>query len=376
MIKRLLITIVGLLVIVGVIAGIKVLQIRKMIDAGAHFTLPPETVSSAVAHNDSWESLLTAIGSLEAVQGVRVSAELPGKVVEIRFEAGAKVRKGDVLLRQDVSSEHAQLPGAEAAVELARLSLNRMRDLLAQKIISQAELDSAVANHQQALAAAANIRAAIDKKTVRAPFTGRLGIRQINLGQILREGDEIVSLQALDPIFVNFLLPQQELRTVRVGMPIRLTSDALPGETLSGAITAISPEVDAATRNIRLQATLANPEEKLRPGMFASVAVELPERQQLLVIPATAVLYAPYSDSVFVLEEKTDEKTGQSGLVLRQQFVHLGAQRGDFVAVTSGLKEGDRIVSTGVFKLRNGQAAVIDNTLAPDFQLAPKPENN
>ncbi len=376
MIKRILITIVGLLIIVGVIAGIKVLQIRKMIDAGAQFAPPPETVTTAVVRSESWESLLTAVGSLEAAQGVMVAAELPGKVKEIRFEAGTKVRQGELLLRQDLSTEQAQLPGAEATVELARLNLNRMRELLAQKIISPAELDSAEANHQQALAAADNIRATLAKKTIRAPFTGRLGIRQVNLGQILQEGDAIVSLQALDPIYVNFLLPQQQLGQVRVGLPIRLTTDALPGQDLRGTITAINPEVDAATRNIRIQATVANPEEKLRPGMYASVAVELPEQLQGLVIPATAVLYAPYSDSVFVVEEKTDEKTGKNSLAVRQQFIRLGAKQGDFVAVTTGLKEGDTLVSTGVFKLRNGQAVVIDNTLAPEFQLAPKPENN
>ena len=376
MIKRILITIVGLLIIVGVIAGIKVLQIRKMIDAGAQFAPPPETVTTAVVRSESWESLLTAVGSLEAAQGVMVAAELPGKVKEIRFEAGTKVRQGELLLRQDLSTEQAQLPGAEATVELARLNLNRMRELLAQKIISLAELDSAEANHQQALAAANNIRATLAKKTIRAPFTGRLGIRQINLGQILQEGDAIVSLQALDPIYVNFLLPQQQLGQVRVGLPIRLTTDALPGQELRGTITAINPEVDAATRNIRIQATVANPEEKLRPGMYASVAVELPEQLQGLVIPATAVLYAPYSDSVFVVEEKTDKKTGKNSLAIRQQFIRLGAKQGDFVAVTTGLKEGETLVSTGVFKLRNGQAVVIDNTLAPEFQLAPKPENN
>jgi membrane fusion protein (multidrug efflux system) len=376
MLKRILITIVGLLIVVGVIAGIKVLQIRKMIDAGAQFAPPPETVTTAVVRSEAWESLLTAVGSLEAVQGVTIAAELPGKVVEIGFEAGTKVRKGDILLRQDVSSERAQLPGSEAAVELARLNLNRMRELLAQRIISPAELDSAVANHQQALAAADNIRASIAKKTIRAPFAGRLGIRQANLGQILREGDAIVSLQALEPIFVNFLLPQQQLGQLRVGMPIRLTTDALPEEELHGAVSAISPEIDAATRNIRIQATVANEDEKLRPGMFASVAVELPEQSPGLVIPATAVLYAPYSDSVFVVEEKADEKSGKKGLLLRQQFVRLGAKRGDFVAVTTGLNEGETIVSTGVFKLRNGQGVVMDNTLAPEFQLAPKPENN
>lgn len=376
MIKRILITIFGLLVVVGAIAGVKVLQIRELLAVGAQYAPPPETVTTAVTHGESWESLLTAVGSLEAVQGVTLAAELAGKVEEIRFESGTGVRQGDVLLRQDVSSEQAQLPGAEAAVELARLNLNRMRSLRTEKIVSQAELDSAESAYRQALSAADNLRATMAKKTIRAPFAGRLGIRLVNLGQMLSEGQAIVSLQNLDPIFVNFLLPQQQLSLIRTGFAVRLASDALPGRELPGKITAINPEVDANTRNIRIQATIANPEGLLRPGMFANVAVALPERQQVLVIPATAVLYAPYSDSVFVVEEKPDEKTGKSGLTIRQQFVRLGEKRGDFVAVTSGLKGGETLVSTGAFKLRNGQAVVVDNTLAPRFQLAPQPENN
>jgi len=376
MIKRILIAILGLLIIVGAIAGIKVLQIRKMIEVGKSFTPPPVTITTTVVRHESWTRLLTAVGSVDSVQGVMVAAELAGKVVDIRFEAGKKVTKDEVLVRQDVTSEQAQLPGAEAAVELARLNLNRMRDLLAQKIVAQSEFDSAEAAYRQALAAADNIRASIAKKNIRAPFAGRLGIRQVNLGQMLAEGDTIVSLQSLNPIFVNFLLPQQQLDQIRVSLPIRLTTDALPGEEMTGTITAISPELDAATRNIRIQATVNNPQEKLRPGMYAKVAVVLPEPLEGLVIPATAVLYAPYSDSVFVVEEKTDEKSGKSHLVLRQQFIRLGEKRGDFVAVTKGLKEGETLASTGVFKLRNGQTAVVDNTLAPDFQLAPTPENN
>ena len=211
------------------------------------------------------------------------------------------------------------------------------------------------------------------KKTIRAPFSGRLGIRQVNLGQMLREGDAIVTLQALDPIYLDFSLPQQELGRLHKGLPVRVASDALPGVTLPGRITAINPLVDAATRNVKLQATLENRGERLRPGMFATVTVGLPTRQQLLVIPATAVLYAPYGDSVFVAVADKEHKGAK---VLRQQFVRLGEKRGDFVAVTSGVQAGEEIVSTGVFKLRNGQAVVVDNRLAPPFKLAPKPENN
>jgi len=389
MTKRILLTLLGLIVVVGAIAGVKVLQIRKMIAQGAAFVPPPETVTTAEARMESWESVLTSVGSLTAVQGVTVSAELAGKVVRIAFEPGAQVHTGDLLVQQDISTEEAQLPGAEATVVLARADLARANDLLARKIVPQSEVDAAVAKLQEAEAAVETIRAAIAKKTIHAPFAGRLGIRLVNLGQMLREGDEIVSLQALDPIFVDFLLPQQRLAEIRAGLAVRVTNDALADRVIEGKITAINPQVDAATRNVRVQATVANPEELLRPGMFVNVTLVLPEREPVLTIPATAILYAPYSDSVFVVEEKKSEVShNPSGdapddpsgdpppKVLRQQFIRLGEQRGDYVAVLSGLKEGDMIVSTGAFKLRNGQAVVIDNTLSPEFQLHPKPEDS
>jgi len=389
MTKRILLTLLGLIVVVGAIAGVKVLQIRKMIAQGAAFVPPPETVTTAEARMESWESVLTSVGSLTAVQGVTVSAELAGKVVRIAFEPGAQVHTGDLLVQQDISTEEAQLPGAEATVVLARADLARANDLLARKIVPQSEVDAAVAKLQEAEAAVETIRAAIAKKTIHAPFAGRLGIRLVNLGQMLREGDEIVSLQALDPIFVDFLLPQQRLAEIRAGLAVRVTNDALADRVIEGKITAINPQVDAATRNVRVQATVANPEELLRPGMFVNVTLVLPEREPVLTIPATAILYAPYSDSVFVVEEKKSEaphnpsssppdasSADPAALLLRQQFIRLGEQRGDYVAVLSGLKEGDTIVSTGAFKLRNGQAVVIDNTLSPDFQLKPKPEDS
>jgi membrane fusion protein (multidrug efflux system) len=374
MTKRVILTIVGLIVLIGVIAGIKVLQISKMIEQGTQYVPPPETVTSAEVQSESWETLLTAVGSLEAVQGVTVAAELAGKVTRIAFEPGASVKKGDLLLQQDISSEQARLPGAEAAVALTKRNLERADSLLAEKVISQAEYDSALTNYRQAVAEAGDLRATIAKKTLRAPFAGRLGIRLINLGQMLEQGQAVVSLQSLDPIFVNFLLPQQHLAQLNPGLAVRLTTDALPGRVMQGRITTINPEVDAATRNIRVQATLANPAGELRPGMFASVAVVLPAEEKVLVIPATAVLYAPYSDSVFVIEERRDEASGETGLVLRQQFVRLGDKRGDFASVQSGLKEGERVVTTGVFKLRNGQPVVVDNTLSPEFKLEPEPE--
>jgi len=371
--KRIILTLIGLVILIAILGAVKALQIGAMIDQGKKFVPPPETVTSAVVKADSWETSLTAVGSLTAVQGVTIAAELVGKVVKIAFEPGTAVKKGEVLLYQDTSSEEAQLPGAIAQAKLSHANLERSEQLLKKGIIARADFDSAVAAAAQADAQVENIRAAIGKKSIRAPFSGHLGIRQVNLGQMLREGDPIVTLQSLDPIYVDFALPQQQFPQVRLGLPVRVTGDALPGVTVEGRVTAINPQVDAETRNIKVQATVANRAGKLRPGMYVNVAVGLPASQKVLTIPATAVLYAPYGDSVFVVEEN---KEGKGGKTLRQQFIRIGEKRGDFVAVTSGLKEGETIVSTGVFKLRNGQAVVVDNKLAPVFQQAPKPENN
>ncbi|MGA7105711.1 MAG: efflux RND transporter periplasmic adaptor subunit [Candidatus Deferrimicrobiaceae bacterium] len=371
--KRILFVLLALLVVIAVLAGVKSLQIRAMIAQGKEAVPPPETVTTAVATAESWETKLTAVGSLTAVQGVTVASELSGKVVEIAFQSGAKVKQGDLLVRQDTSVEEAQLPGAAAQADLTQTILARDAKMLAEQIISQVDYDTSAANHEQATALVNQIRATIAKKTIRAPFSGRLGIRQVNLGQLLREGDPIVTLQALDPIYVDFTFPQQELARLRPGLPVRVTCDCLPGPTIDGRVTAVNPLVDSDTRNIQVQATVGNQEEKLRPGMFVNVAVGLPVRQKVLAIPATAVLYAPYGDSVFVV---VDDKEGKRGKTLRQQFVRLGEKRGDFVAVTDGLKQGETIVSTGVFKLRNGQAVVIDNTLAPSFRENPGPENS
>jgi membrane fusion protein (multidrug efflux system) len=370
--KRILFAILGLLVVIAILAGVKVLQIRAMINQGKAFVPPSETVTTALVASDSWNSDLTAVGTLSAVQGVNVAAELPGKVVRIAFQSGTTVKKGDLLVSQDTASEEAQLPGLQAQVKLARADLERAARMVGEKIISQADYDRALAAHDQAISQLNGVRTTIAKKNIRAPFGGRIGIRQVNLGQILKEGDAIVTLQSLNPIHVDFSLPQQQLARLRTGQEVRLTCDALAGESFRGRISAITPLVDVDTRNVRLQATALNPKEKLRPGMFVSVAVGLSEQKPVRVIPATAVLYAPYSDSVFVVEQSKDGK----GRRVRQQFVRLGEKRGDFVAVTAGLKGGETVVSTGVFRLRNGQGVVVDNRLAPRFSTAPRPENN
>ena len=376
MTKRIIFTILGVLVIIGILSGIKGLQIQRMIAIGSQSTPPPETVTTAVVRSESWEALITSVGSLEAVQGVMLTAELPGKIVRIAFEPGTKVQAGDLLLQQDTSSEEAQLRAAEATVRLAKLELERSSKLLGKKAVAQAKYDSDDAQYKQAVAQIDGIRASIRKKTIRAPFGGSLGIRLVNLGQNLNEGEPIVSLQTIDPIFVNFSLPQQQLAQVKPGLKVRVTADAFPGQAIEGEITAISPEVDAATRNIRVQATVANSQERLRPGMFVNVAVVLPSREEVLAIPTTAVLYAPYGDTVFVVDAKKSDKGVEPISVVKQKIVQLGEKRGDFVASVSGLDKGETIVSTGVFKLRNGQAVVVDNTLAPAFKLAPEPEDS
>ncbi|TAK96835.1 MAG: efflux RND transporter periplasmic adaptor subunit [Verrucomicrobia bacterium] len=335
--------------------------------------MPPESISSAVVHEEKWQGTLGAIGSVTAIQGVNVTPEIDGTVREIAFESGAIVAKGDLLVRLDTSSEEAQLRATEAQAELARLNAERSRKLRAENTISQADLDTAEATLKQTLADADAIRAAIGKKTIRAPFAGRLGIRQVNLGEYLEKGKNIVSLQALSPISVEFSLPQQELAQLSRGMRVRLATDAYPDRKFEGELTAINPDLDANTRSVRVQATFENKEQLLRPGMFARVDVLLPVEQNVLVIPATSVLSAPFGDSVYVIESPTN---GTPGLAVRQQFIRTGRARGDFISVENGLKAGERVVSSGIFKLRNGMSVVEKNDLTPTSTKTPHPADS
>jgi len=376
MLKRVILILLVLLLVVGAVAGIKVLQVRRLIEAGKEKRMPPAIVNTARVRAESWQASLATVGSLAAVQGVTVAAELPGKVVEIAFSSGTTVQKGDILVRLDTVSEQAQLRAAETAVVLAKINRDRARELVARKSMPRSGLDTTEAEYKQAVARMDEIRAVIEKKTIRAPFTGRLGIRQVNLGQILRAGDGLVVLQALDPVFVDFSLPQQDLARLEQGLTVQVTTDVLPGAVLEGTVTAINPGVDPLTRTIQVQATVANSGKRLRPGMFVKVSVLLPEEEdRVLVIPATAVLYAPYGDSVFVVDQQKDQQTGKPGFVLRKQVVRIGATRGDFVTVTAGLKEGETVVTTGVFKYRNGQQALVNNALAPEFRQRPQLDN-
>lgn len=357
------------------LAGIKALQIKKMMGAGASMTPPPATVTSATVEQGEWAPVLTAVGTINPVQGATISAELPGMVSEIGFESGTPVKKGDLLVKLDSAAEQAQLRSAKADAELAKADFERARDLAQRKVISQAELDAASAKFTQRQAAVDNIQSILDKKEIRAPFDGIAGIREVNPGQMVKAGDTLLTLQALDKVYVDFSLPQQQLSEVEVGLPVVVTTDAIEGREFEGKLTAINSAVDPATRTVALQATLDNPDRALRAGMFARARVILPTKQPTIYIPETAVAYAPYGNSVFVIEQIKDEKSGKEFLGLRQQFIRTGESRGDFVAVTEGLKPGDKVVSTGVFKLRNKMPVVVDNKLAPATSLTPKPPN-
>ncbi len=374
--RQLAIAITGVLVVVAALAGVKALQIRALIASGADFSIPAETVSAAEVKQETWESLLPAVGSVAAVQGVVLRAELSGTVREIAFDSGATATKGQVLVRLDTSSEEAQLRSAEAQRELARLNRDRSRGLYAEGVVSKADLDTREAEYLKTGGDVEVIQATIAKKTILAPFAGRLGIRTVNLGQYVNEGTPIVSLQSLDPVFVDFSVPEQQLEQLKRAMEVRVVTDATPGRVFTGRVTALNPEVDPATRSLKVQVTVANGGGELRPGMFARVNLVLPEAEPILAIPSTAVVHAPYGDSVFVISDVKDEKTGKTVKEARMTTVRLGETRGDFIAVTSGLKAGQTVATSGVFKLRNGSRVAVDNSLAPDAQSAPRPPNS
>jgi len=372
--RNIAIAVAILLVVVGVLASVKTLQIRTLIAAGASAKPPAVSISTALVHEEKWQGLLSAVGTVTAVQGVTITPEIAGIVREIAFEPGATVAKGDLLVKLDTAAEEAQLRAIEAQVDYARVNAKRLRELRSANTVSQSDLDLAEATLKQNQANADAIRAVIAKKTIRAPFTGQLGIRQVNLGEYLDAGKPIVSLQALTPVYADFSLPQQDLAQLQNGMRVNLKSDTYPGKEFEGTLTTINPDVDSSTRSVGLQATFKNPEQLLRPGMFVRVEVVLPENQSVLVIPATSILSAPFGDSVFVVEPNTNSVA--AGLVVRQQFVRTGRARGDFLSCETGLKAGERVASSGIFKLRNGMTVVENNELAPKASEKPRPSDS
>ena len=375
MAKRMLVMLTLTLLFVGALGFVKFKQIQTAIAQGAAYQPPPEAVTTTVAAQEQWPSTINAIGTLAAVRGVTVSADLPGIVDQILFESGDAVREGQTLAILDTRQEQAQMAAAEAQRVRARLNFNRMQELLDQQVISKAEYESATAQSRETEARVGEIRAAIERKTIRAPFSGILGIRQVNKGQYLAGGDPLVTLQSLNPIYVNVGVPQQAIVQVRVGRSVRITTESLGTVRFDGRVTAIDSVVDETTRNIQVQATLANPEGKLRPGMFVQTEMVLGANQPVIALPASAISYAPYGDSVFVVSDMNDDK-GRTYRGVRQQIVKLGPGRGDQIAVLSGIKAGDEIVTSGLFKLRNGAAVQVNNKVKPGNNSAPKPENS
>ena len=369
--KKIALTVGGLVVLLGGIVALKATQIGSLIGFSTAMEkagMPPSPVATVVAVQAAWEETLKFTGSIRAVQGVTLTVELPGKVLRIGVENGAPVQQGDVLMELDTTQEQADLASAEAGLRLAKLNLDRNKGLLDKRIIAQSDYDSIAAIFDQEQAKTATIRATIAKKIIRAPFTGRVGIRTVNLGQTVRAGDELIPLHSSDPIYVEFSVPQTRLDSISVGQTIRVTTDGLKMPVV-GLITAINPVVEEATRTARVQGTLENKEGLLLAGLFAEVEVVLPEKVDVVAVPISAVTTAAYGDSIFVIEENGDK------LNARQQFVKLGRKRGDFVSVIKGLNSGDRVVSAGAFKLTNGAPVVVNDAMQPEASLAPTPVN-
>jgi membrane fusion protein, multidrug efflux system len=375
MAKRMVIMLLVVAAFISAIGFMKYRQIQTAMAQSGSYQPPPEAVTTVIVQKEEWQGSLGAIGSVAPVNGVMVSADLPGVVEKIAFASGDRVQSGQLLLQLDTRQEQAQLAAAQAKLELARMNLDRIRGLREQGINSQTDFDTAVAEQKQEEGSVGEIRATIDRKTIRAPFAGVLGIRQVNLGQYLKSGDAIVQLQSHDPIYVNFDVPQQELVRVRVGGAVSVSAEGPPPIEMTGRITAIDSVVDESTRNVRVQATFENRQGRLRPGMFVTARAILDARDAVIALPASAISYAPYGDSVFVVED-VKGPNGQSYRGVRQQFVKIGGARGDQVAVLTGIKAGAEVVTSGVFKLRNGAAVAVNNATQPSNNPAPRPEDN
>jgi membrane fusion protein, multidrug efflux system len=382
---RYLIPILGLLLVVGGLVFVKYSQISMLMNMGKEMAkagAPPETVSTAPSEKQRWEGTLTAVGSITAAKGVVVANDAPGIVSRILFESGAVVHQGQTLVELDTAVERAQLASSRARMDLAQINAERSRALVKTAAIAQSQADTDDSQLKTTTTDSNALQAQIDRKIVRAPFSGRLGIREVNLGQYLNSGTRITVLEAIDTVYVDFTLPQQRLADITPGLTVRVAIEGTAGPPQDGRVTAVDPEVDSLTRTIKVRAAVPNKGETLRPGMFANVTVVLPQVGDVVAIPATALVHASYGDSVFVVEDKKDDggtvASGADGKpikVARQQFVRTGSSRGDYVAIADGISPGQEIVSAGAFKLRNGAKVTVNNDVKVDAQLAPRPDN-
>jgi len=361
--------------VVAILGFVKYRQISAAIAANKSFAPPPEAVTTVVAQQVEWSNTLDAVGSIAPVQGVTLSADLPGVVAKVAFNSGAHVAEGQVLVQLDTRQEQAQLASAQAQLDLAKVNLDRAQKLFDQKAIAQSDFDLSNAQYKSAEAAVGQAQASIDRKTIRAPFAGVTGIRQVNLGQYVNSGDAIVPLQAMDAVFMNFSVPQQDISALKLGSPVDATVEGSKDSAFHGKVTAIDPVVNDATRNVSVQATFPNLRGELKPGMYATVRVVVGEGQPIVSLPSSAINYAPYGNSVFILEDMKgpDGKTYRG---VRQQFVKVGRAMGDQIAILGGVKAGDEVATSGVFKLRPNAAVKVNNTVTPSDSTAPKPADS
>ncbi|SHO67538.1 membrane fusion protein, multidrug efflux system [Pseudoxanthobacter soli DSM 19599] len=366
--KRMILMLAVVALIFGAFYGFQTFKATMIKQALASLRDPPQTVATAVATLTPWQSSIKAVGSVRAEAGADLALESSGTVAEINFKSGDEVAEGQVLLKLRDDQEVASLDALKATADVSSLILNRDREQLKIHAVSQATIDSDTANLKKALAEVAEQQAVVDKKTLKAPFAGRLGIRSVDLGQYVSAGTTIVTLQSLNPIFVDFYLPQQALAEVRTGQTVKATVDTYPGQAFEGTVTAISPKVDVASRNVQVRAEFKNDDHRLTPGMFATVEISVGTPDQLVTLPQTAVTANPYGDIVFVVEKKEGSATG---LTARQVFVTTGATRGDQIAITDGIKAGEQIVVAGQMKLHNGSQVSVNNAVLPTDDPSP-----
>jgi membrane fusion protein (multidrug efflux system) len=373
MTKRMVIMLAAVGLLFGGLFGYKAymgIMMKKYMSAGG---MPPVTVSTIQASNEEWQPQLKAVGSLRAVRGVDLACEISGLVRSVHFKSGDEVKAGQLLVQLNADSDIAQLQALEAAADLAEITHERDRKQLEAQAISQSTLDASSANLKSKKAQVNEQAAVAAKKTIRAPFAGQLGISSVNPGQYLDSGEKIVTLQSLDSIFVDFFLPQQELSRISKGQTVTITTDSFPGRTYSGTISAINPKVDPKTRNLQIEAVIANPKHELLSGMYASVEVQAGEKQRYLTLPRTVVTFNPYGETVFLVEKKGKDKAGKPGLFAAQKFVTVGPARGDQVAILAGIKEGDLVVTSGQLKIKSGSPVIINNRVQPLNDAAPRP---
>lgn len=400
--RKIVTAIIAVILCLAVWAGLALFKANQFAGfAKMQWSPPPTAVASIVATEEEWRPSVKAVGSVAAVQGVTVSTDEPGIVTKINFESGQFVKEGDLLVQLDVGQELAQLTSAQAQQRLADLNLQRQQNLLKSHVSAQADFDSAKAQFDQTTARVEEVKSLISKKTIRAPFSGQLGLRLVNLGQYLQSGAQVAPLQALDPIYVNFWVPQQHLGTIKPGQEVKVRAEGLGGHLFVGKITALDSVVDEATRNVRVQATLPNSDGALRPGMYVNVDLPGADSAKFVTLPSSAIQFAPYGDSVFIIEEMTKqdppkptvkegEKSGSEPVAaapappvekkkylgVRQQIIKIGQTEGDRFAVVSGVKPGEQVVTAGGFKLHQGDAVAVNNSLLPSNEKAPTPQDN